>query len=129
MNSAADAFARAAKHAPLFKPFRLYGRAEIERLHQQAEIVFDWQADARGALRWKAFEKFLHPADPTFAMGDGVLTLYADLPTIPDAVLCEDGAWLLVDAGLERDGLGAGLRLAVRRWTEPNLPTIRAGAP
>ena len=126
MNSVADAFRRAALHSPLFKTYALYRQAT--GAHGRPEPgLYDWLADARGALHWRDVDKF--GDGKLTGAGDGVLTVYTDMPTVPDAVQDCDGAWYVVASGLERDGLGAGLRLAVRRWTEPELPTIRAGAP
>ena len=126
MNSPADAFRRAARHSPLFKTFALFRQAT--GAHGRPEPgLYDWLSDARGALHWRDADKF-GKGELTGA-GDGVLTMYTDLQGIPDAAQDSEGNWYVVASGLERDGLGASLRLAVRRWTEPELPTVRAGAP
>lgn len=125
-NHVNEAFRRAAKVSPLFRTYGLFRQATGD--HGRPEPgLYDWLADARGALHWKDVDK-LGKGELTGA-GDGLLTVYADIPCVPDVVQDSDGAWYVVASGLERDGLGAGLRLAVRRWTQPDLPTIRAGAP
>lgn len=126
MNSVADAFRRAARHSPLFKTYGLFRQATGD--HGRPDPgVYDWLTDARGALHWKDADKF--GAGELTGAGDGVLTIYTDLQCVPDVVQDSDGAWYVVASGLERDGLGAGLRLAVRRWTQPDLPRLRAGSP
>jgi len=90
--------------------------------------VLDFIFAAPGVVKWRDIdddkgEGGIHGA------GNAVCTLYTDhAGPVPTALQGPDGDWFLVVSGLERDSLGAGLRLHVQRWTGA-LPTIRGGTP
>jgi|GEM_PF-3205976 hypothetical protein len=112
MTSPAAAFRRAARFNPACRTFGLYANT-LDAKDRPTSAVLDWVADARGVLRWRDVDK--DGSRGVQGPGDGVLTLYTDFQTVPDAVQDMDGSWLEVVSGMERDALGAGLRLAVRR--------------
>jgi len=127
-NHVNEAFRRAAaRGGPLFKTYHAFGQA-LDDKGRPDPGKLDWLYAAPGALRWRDVDDG-QGAGGVPGAGAGVVTLYTehDMP-LPVALQGPDGAWLLVASGLERDSLGAGLRLAVERWTGA-APTIRRGAP
>lgn len=125
MTSPTDAFRRAARFNPACRTFGLYANT-LDTKDRPTAAVLDWLADARGVLRWRDVDR--DGDRGVQGPGDGVLTLYTDFPTVPNAVQDVDGSWLEVVSGLERDALGAGLRLAVRR-RNGCAPSIRVSPP
>lgn len=128
MNEAARAFARAASRGvPLYKRFDAFAQA-LDDMGRPDPGKVDWLFAAPGTLRWRSLEDG-PGAGGVLGAGNAVCTLYIDhdLP-LPVALQGPDGAWLLVVSGLERDSLGAGLRLHVQTWTG-DAPSIRGGAP
>lgn len=123
-----DAFRRAAaRGGPLYRSFYAF-RQVLDEYGRIDPGRFDWMFAAPGAVRWRDDEDKGEQGERALSF-NGVVTLFCDYEGQPPDLLQDaQGQWLLVISGLERDSLGAGLRLHVQRWTG-DAPSIRAGAP
>jgi hypothetical protein len=128
MNEAAAAFARAASRSnPLFQTFHAYRTTLDDK--GRAAMPLDWAFTAPGAVQWRSTNPLPAGIVGTFTTGEGMATLYTDWAgPLPDYLQDREGNWYEVKEGLERDGLGASLRLKVKRWNG-EAPTIRSPAP
>lgn len=132
MTNPADAFARAFSRGPLSRQFQCFAQV-LEPAGRSAGRPkvghFRWMFTAPGALRWRDVEASEKGEQITSMAGTGVATLFTpyDGP-LPVLLHSDKDGWLFVANGLERDGLGAGLRLAVQRWSG-DLPVIDGGLP
>lgn len=127
-NQVAAAFARAAtRGGPMFQDFHAF-RVTLDDKGRPGGPL-DWAFTAPGAVQWRSTNPLPAGIVGTFTTGEGMATLYSDWSgPLPDYLQDRDGTWFEVKEGLERDGLGASLRLKVKRWNgEP--PAIRSPAP
>ena len=125
-----DAFERMAKNAgPLWQPVTTYVQAMEEEyeegMNRPLPGTFDWIGNSYATVWWQDDDAFTHGRGEH---GMGKATLLGT-NAAPDLILSAHGEFFEVVDVLGRDGLGVGITVKVRRWSEESGPIIRNAAP